>query len=172
MLRNSIGSHSFTCYSVDYHLLFLCSCRWVEGIGKRRNLIKVERRNLNSENDRVLANRESAAHSKERRTHYTMETEQKALTLQPQSIQFSVDDLAKIEKEISDMKAKNRDLECEIEAINNETKLIRERNESLRVQLSLLKEERRQRLAFKHNNLHTRLVIVDVHQKFMVVGTL
>ncbi|XP_054803529.1 transcription factor VIP1-like [Prosopis cineraria] len=100
---------------------------------------------------RILANRESAARSKEKRTRYTMELEEKAQTLQAQSAKVSAQ-LAKLEKENSDLKAQNKDINCETVTIEAETKLRRELNESLRAQLTQLKKEHRRKTAFKSKN--------------------
>ncbi|XP_028780190.1 transcription factor VIP1-like [Neltuma alba] len=100
---------------------------------------------------RILANRESAARSKERRTRYAMDLEKKVQILQAQSTEISVK-LAKTKTENSDLKAKKKGILREIEFMEETAKLREELNEALSYKLRQLKKEYAQKVAYKNHN--------------------
>ncbi|XP_028800191.1 transcription factor RF2b-like [Neltuma alba] len=99
----------------------------------------------------ILANRESAARSKERRTRYAMDLEKKVQILQAQSTEISVK-LAKTKTENSDLKAKKKGILREIEFMEETAKLREELNEALSYKLRQLKKEYAQKVAYKNHN--------------------
>ncbi|KAI9078638.1 hypothetical protein K1719_039387 [Acacia pycnantha] len=105
---------------------------------------------------RIIANRQSAARSKERKIHHRVELEKKVDILQADSAVISVK-VEKIQKENSDFKAEKKDIVRDVESMDGEAKVREELNRTLRDKLRVLKKEYKLKVAYKRL-YHGRMV--------------
>ncbi|WOL02322.1 hypothetical protein Cni_G11041 [Canna indica] len=88
---------------------------------------------------RILANRQSAARSKERKIRYTSELERKVQTLQTEATSLSAQ-LTLLQRDTTGLTAENRELKLRLQAMEQEAKLREALNETLREEVQRLKQ--------------------------------
>ncbi|KAL4559108.1 hypothetical protein LXL04_031241 [Taraxacum kok-saghyz] len=89
---------------------------------------------------RILANRQSAARSKERKTRYTSELERKVQTLQTEATTLSAE-VTKLQRDTSGLTSENKELKLRLEAMEQHAHLRDALNEALREEVNRLKHE-------------------------------
>ncbi|KAJ8557969.1 hypothetical protein K7X08_004735 [Anisodus acutangulus] len=89
---------------------------------------------------RILANRQSAARSKERKTRYTSELERKVQTLQTEATTLSAQ-ITVLQRDTSGLTAENKELKFRLQASEQHAHLRDALNETLREELQRLKIE-------------------------------
>ncbi|MFS7952908.1 putative transcription factor bZIP family [Helianthus anomalus] len=89
---------------------------------------------------RILANRQSAARSKERKMRYTSELEKKVKTLQTEATTLSAQ-VTKLQRETSDITTENKELRLRLEAMEQHAQLRDALNEALKEEVNRLKRE-------------------------------
>ncbi|XP_057773678.1 transcription factor VIP1-like isoform X2 [Salvia miltiorrhiza] len=87
---------------------------------------------------RILANRQSAARSKERKTRYTSELERKVQTLQTEATTLSAQ-ITVLQRDASGLTAENKELKLKLQALQQQAELREALNEALRNELQHLK---------------------------------
>ncbi|KAL1543715.1 transcription factor VIP1-like [Salvia divinorum] len=87
---------------------------------------------------RILANRQSAARSKERKTRYTGELERKVQTLQSETTTLSAK-ITLLQRDTSGLTAENKELKLKLQAMEQQAHLRDALNEALRNELQWLK---------------------------------
>ncbi|KAB1203709.1 Transcription factor VIP1 [Morella rubra] len=87
---------------------------------------------------RILANRQSAARSKERKMRYTADLEHKAQTLQTENVTLS-NEVAKLQRESIALKNENNELKFRLQAMEQESKLKNALNEALSAEVQHLR---------------------------------
>ncbi|URD75005.1 hypothetical protein MUK42_09895 [Musa troglodytarum] len=87
---------------------------------------------------RILANRQSAARSKERKIRYTSELERKVQTLQTEATTLSAQ-LTLLQRDTTDLTAENRELKLRLQAMEQQAQLRDALNEALREEVQRLK---------------------------------
>ncbi|KAK6115667.1 hypothetical protein DH2020_007936 [Rehmannia glutinosa] len=87
---------------------------------------------------RILANRQSAARSKERKIHYTGELERKVQTLQTEATTLSAQ-ITLLQRDTSGLTAQNKELKLKLQAMEQQAHLRDALNEALRNELQRLK---------------------------------
>ncbi|MED6194572.1 hypothetical protein PIB30_029842 [Stylosanthes scabra] len=89
---------------------------------------------------RILANRQSAARSKERKIRYTSELEKKVQTLQTEATNLSAQ-LTMLQRDTTDLTAENKELKLRLEAMEQEAQLREDLNSALKEELQRLREQ-------------------------------
>ncbi|XP_019152685.1 PREDICTED: transcription factor VIP1-like [Ipomoea nil] len=87
---------------------------------------------------RILANRQSAARSKERKIRYTSELERKVQTLQTEATTLSAQ-ITHLQRDTSGLTAENKELKLRLQALEQEAHLRDALNEALKEELQRLK---------------------------------
>lgn len=87
---------------------------------------------------RILANRQSAARSKERKVRYTSELERKVQTLQAEATTLSTQ-VTKLQRDTTGLTAENKELTMRLEALEQQSHLRDALNEALKEELKHLK---------------------------------
>ncbi|KAF8657879.1 hypothetical protein HU200_059689 [Digitaria exilis] len=87
---------------------------------------------------RILANRQSAARSKERKIKYTSELERKVQTLQTEATTLSAQ-LTLLQRDTTGLTAENRELKLRLQSMEEQAKLRDALNEALREEVQRLK---------------------------------
>ncbi|CAL9120140.1 unnamed protein product [Musa textilis] len=87
---------------------------------------------------RILANRQSAARSKERKVRYTNELERKVQTLQTEATTLSAQ-LTLLQRDTTDLTAENRELKLRLQAMEQQAQLRDALNDALREEVQRLK---------------------------------
>ncbi|PKA61533.1 Transcription factor VIP1 [Apostasia shenzhenica] len=87
---------------------------------------------------RILANRQSAARSKERKIRYTSELERKVQTLQTEATTLSAQ-LTLLQRDTTGLTAENRELKLRLQAMEQQAHLRDALNEALREEVQRLK---------------------------------
>nr|ACG25261.1 transcription factor PosF21 [Zea mays] len=87
---------------------------------------------------RILANRQSAARSKERKVKYTSELEKKVQTLQTEATTLSAQ-LTLLRRDTTGLTAENRELKLRLQSMEEQAKLRDALNETLREEVQRLK---------------------------------
>nr|GMC54572.1 transcription factor VIP1-like [Ipomoea batatas] len=87
---------------------------------------------------RILANRQSAARSKERKIRYTNELERKVQTLQTEATTLSAQ-ITHLQRDTSGLTAENKELKLRLQALEQEAHLRDALNEALKDELQRLK---------------------------------
>uniref|UniRef100_J3N694 BZIP domain-containing protein n=2 Tax=Oryza brachyantha TaxID=4533 RepID=J3N694_ORYBR len=87
---------------------------------------------------RILANRQSAARSKERKIKYTSELEKKVQTLQTEATTLSTQ-LTLLQRDTSGLTAENRELKLRLQSMEEQAKLRDALNDALREEVQRLK---------------------------------
>ncbi|PIM98457.1 hypothetical protein CDL12_24561 [Handroanthus impetiginosus] len=87
---------------------------------------------------RILANRQSAARSKERKIRYTNELERKVQTLQTEATTLSAQ-ITLLQRDTSGLTAENKELKIKLQAMEQQAHLRDALNEALRNELQRLK---------------------------------
>ncbi|KAJ3671398.1 hypothetical protein LUZ60_007477 [Juncus effusus] len=87
---------------------------------------------------RILANRQSAARSKERKIRYTGELERKVQTLQTEATTLSAQ-LTLLQRDTTGLTAENRELKLRLQAMEEQAKLRDALNDALREEVQRLK---------------------------------
>ncbi|KAM7253299.1 hypothetical protein ACFE04_025917 [Oxalis oulophora] len=87
---------------------------------------------------RILANRKSAARSKERKTRYTNDLEVKVQTLQAQATNLSAQ-LTILQRDTSGLTTENRELKLRLEAMEQQTQLRNALSEALKEEVQRLR---------------------------------
>ncbi|KAK9072180.1 hypothetical protein SSX86_008612 [Deinandra increscens subsp. villosa] len=91
---------------------------------------------------RILANRQSAARSKERKTKYTGELERKLQTLQNEATTLSTQvTMLQVNRDTTGLTSENRELMLRLQAMEQQAKLRDALNETLRAEVQRLKLE-------------------------------
>lgn len=89
---------------------------------------------------RILANRQSAARSKDRKNRYTSELERKVQTLQTEATTLSAQ-ITVLQRDTSGLNAENKELKFRLQAFEQQAHLRDALNETLREELQRLKIE-------------------------------
>ncbi|WOL11197.1 transcription factor VIP1 [Canna indica] len=92
---------------------------------------------------RILANRQSAARSKERKIRHTSELERKVQTLQTEATTLSAQ-LTVLQRDTTDLTTENRELKLRLQAMEQQAQLCDALNEALREEVQCLKMATRQ----------------------------
>ncbi|GMY28302.1 bZIP transcription factor 29-like [Fagus crenata] len=87
---------------------------------------------------RILANRQSAARSKERKMRHTADLEQKAQTLETENTTLSAE-VTKLQRESHALKSENKELKFRLQAMEQESKLKDALNETLTTEVQRLR---------------------------------
>ncbi|KAL3634917.1 hypothetical protein CASFOL_021971 [Castilleja foliolosa] len=87
---------------------------------------------------RILANRQSAARSKERKVRYTGELERKVQTLQTETTTFSAQ-ITSLQRDTTALTSENKELKLKLQAMEQQAHLRDALNEALRNELHRLK---------------------------------
>ncbi|KAL8166168.1 hypothetical protein V2J09_007667 [Rumex salicifolius] len=87
---------------------------------------------------RILANRQSAARSKERKIRYTGELERKVQTLQTEATTLSAQ-VTLLQRDTSGLTTENRELKLRLQAMEQQARLRDELNEALREEVQRLR---------------------------------
>lgn len=119
---------------------------------------------------RILANRQSAARSKERKTRYTSELERKVQTLQTEATTLSAQ-ITVLQKNTSGLNAENKELKFRLQALEQQAHLKDALNETLREDLQRLKIEAGQ-LPAANGNRGMRPHLPPQPQHFVQCGNL
>ncbi|KEH25832.1 putative transcription factor bZIP family [Medicago truncatula] len=90
---------------------------------------------------RILANRQSAARSKERKTRYTSELERKVQTLQTEATNLSAQ-LTTLQRDTTDLTAQNKELKMKLDAFEQQAQLREDLNEALKKELQRLRAQK------------------------------
>nr|XP_009379837.2 PREDICTED: transcription factor VIP1 isoform X1 [Musa acuminata subsp. malaccensis] len=88
---------------------------------------------------RILANRQSAARSKERKIRYTSELERKVQTLQTEATSLSTQ-LTLLQKDTTGLTTENRELKLRLHSMEQQAQLREALNETLREEVQRLKK--------------------------------
>ncbi|CAK9174030.1 unnamed protein product [Ilex paraguariensis] len=105
---------------------------------------------------RVLANRQSAARSKERKIRYTGELERKVQTLQTEATTLSAQ-VTILQRDSTGLTAENKELKLRLEAMEQQAHLRDALNETLREEVQRLKIAAGQMTAINGNNFNRAL---------------
>ncbi|XP_076907164.1 transcription factor VIP1-like [Bidens hawaiensis] len=89
---------------------------------------------------RILANRQSAARSKERKIRYTSELEKKVQTLQNEATTLSTQ-VTMLQRDTTSLTSENKELKMRLQAMEQQAKLRDALNETLRAEVQRLKIE-------------------------------
>ncbi|KAI3686069.1 hypothetical protein L1987_79739 [Smallanthus sonchifolius] len=89
---------------------------------------------------RILANRQSAARSKERKIRYTSELERKVQTLQNEATTLSTQ-VTMLQRDTTGLTSENKELKLRLQAMEQQAKLRDALNETLRAEVQRLKIE-------------------------------
>ncbi|KVH99619.1 transcription factor VIP1 [Cynara cardunculus var. scolymus] len=100
---------------------------------------------------RILANRQSAARSKERKIRYTGELERKVQTLQNEATTLSTQ-VTMLQRDTSGLTSENKELKLRLQAMEQQAKLRDALNETLRAEVQRLKIETGQMLPLNGMN--------------------
>ncbi|XP_051124466.1 transcription factor VIP1-like [Andrographis paniculata] len=87
---------------------------------------------------RILANRQSAARSKERKTHYTNELERRVQTLQSEATTLSAQ-ITLLQRDTTGLSAENKELKLKLQAMEQQARLRDALNEALKDEVQWLK---------------------------------
>ncbi|XP_047342589.1 transcription factor VIP1 [Impatiens glandulifera] len=87
---------------------------------------------------RILANRQSAARSKERKTRYTCELERKVQTLQTEATTLSAQ-VTMLQRDTTGLTSENKELKMRLQAVEEQAHLRDALNDALREELQRLK---------------------------------
>ncbi|RWW63338.1 hypothetical protein BHE74_00029491, partial [Ensete ventricosum] len=87
----------------------------------------------------ILANRQSAARSKERKIRYTSELERKVQTLQTEATSLSAQ-LTLLQKDTTGLTSENRELKLRLQAMEQQAQLCEALNDTLREEVQRLKK--------------------------------
>ncbi|GJV44815.1 transcription factor VIP1-like protein [Tanacetum coccineum] len=105
---------------------------------------------------RILANRQSAARSKERKTRYTSDLERKVQTLQTEATTLSAE-VTKLQRDTSGLTSENKELKLRLEALEQHAHLRDALNEALKEEVNRLKFEAGQLPLLNGMNYNTLL---------------
>lgn len=119
---------------------------------------------------RILANRQSAARSKERKTRYTSELERKVQTLQTEATTLSAQ-ITVLQRNTSGLNAENKELKFRLQALEQQAHLRDALSETLREELQRLKIEAGQ-LPAANGNSGMRPHLPPQPQPFVQCGNL
>ncbi|OIT02461.1 PREDICTED: transcription factor VIP1-like [Nicotiana attenuata] len=117
---------------------------------------------------RILANRQSAARSKERKTRYTGELERKVQTLQTEATTLSAQ-ITVLQRDTSGIAAENKELKFRLQALEQQAHLRDALNETLREEVQRLKIEAGQ-IPAANGNRGTRFHLPPQPQSFVQCG--
>ncbi|GMI90577.1 VIRE2-interacting protein 1, sulphate utilization efficiency 3 [Hibiscus trionum] len=112
---------------------------------------------------RVLANRQSAARSKERKIRYTGELERKVQTLQTEATNLSAQ-VTMLERDTTGLTTENKELKLRLQAMEQHAQLRDALNEALREEVQRLKIQAGQMSAMNGNPFNGRLPQFFPHQ--------
>ncbi|KAE8684380.1 Transcription factor VIP1 [Hibiscus syriacus] len=112
---------------------------------------------------RILANRQSAARSKERKIRYTSELERKVQTLQTEATNFSAQ-VTMLERDTTGLTTENKELKLRLEAMEQQAQLRDALNEALREEVQRLKIQAGQMSALNGNPFNGGLPQFFPHQ--------
>ncbi|XP_076935881.1 transcription factor VIP1-like [Bidens hawaiensis] len=105
---------------------------------------------------RILANRQSAARSKERKIKYTSELERKVQTLQNEATTLSTQ-VTMLQRDTTGLTSENKELKLRLQAMEQQAKLRDALNETLRAEVQRLKLETGQTQALNGMNYNRQL---------------
>ncbi|KAF3644423.1 Transcription factor VIP1 [Capsicum annuum] len=117
---------------------------------------------------RILANRQSAARSKERKNRYTSELERKVQTLQTEATTLSAQ-ITVLQRDTFGLNAENKELKLRLQALEQQAHLRDALNETLREELQRLKIEAGQ-IPAANGNRGTRPHLPPHPQSFAQCG--
>ncbi|KAK8647218.1 hypothetical protein V6N13_120966 [Hibiscus sabdariffa] len=112
---------------------------------------------------RVLANRQSAARSKERKIRYTSELERKVQTLQTEATNLSAQ-VTMLERDTTGLTTENKELKLRLQAMEQHAQLRDALNEALREEVQRLKIQAGQMSAINGNPFNGGLPQFFPHQ--------
>ncbi|GMH31647.1 hypothetical protein Nepgr_033491 [Nepenthes gracilis] len=105
---------------------------------------------------RILANRQSAARSKERKLHYTSELERKVQTLQTEATTLSAQ-VTLLQRDTTGLTAENRELKLRLQALEQQAQLRDALNEALREEVQRLRIATGENPPISSNAMNRRL---------------
>ncbi|XP_076886807.1 transcription factor VIP1-like [Bidens hawaiensis] len=105
---------------------------------------------------RILANRQSAARSKERKIKYTSELERKVQTLQNEATTLSTQ-VTMLQRDTTGLTSENKELKLRLQAMEQQAKLRDALNDTLRAEVQRLKLETGQTQALNGMNYNRQL---------------
>ncbi|CAI9266576.1 unnamed protein product [Lactuca saligna] len=133
---NSMDGSAATSFEGDSVLMMLDNSKKALAPDKLAELSLIDPKRAK----RILANRQSAARSKERKTRYTSELERKVQTLQTEATTLSAE-VAKLQRDTSGLTSENKELKLRLEAMEQHAHLRDALNEALREEVHRLKRE-------------------------------
>ncbi|KAI3685681.1 hypothetical protein L6452_34937 [Arctium lappa] len=133
---NSMDGSAATSFEGDSALMMLDNSKKALAPDKLAELSLIDPKRAK----RILANRQSAARSKERKTRYTGELERKVQTLQTEATTLSAE-VTKLQRDTSGLTSENKELKLRLEAMEQHAQLRDALNEALREEVQRLKLE-------------------------------
>ncbi|KAI3513592.1 hypothetical protein L1887_20928 [Cichorium endivia] len=133
---NSMDGSAATSFEGDSVLMMLDNSKKALAPDKLAELSLIDPKRAK----RILANRQSAARSKERKTRYTSELERKVQTLQTEATTLSAQ-VTKLQRDTSGLTSENKELKLRLEAMEQHAHLRDALNEALREEVHRLKLE-------------------------------
>ncbi|KVH98639.1 transcription factor VIP1-like [Cynara cardunculus var. scolymus] len=133
---NSMDGSAATSFEGDSVLMMLDNSKKALAPDKLAELSLIDPKRAK----RILANRQSAARSKERKTRYTGELERKVQTLQTEATTLSAE-VTKLQRDTSGLTSENKELKLRLEAMEQHAQLRDALNEALREEVQRLKLE-------------------------------
>ncbi|KAI3733099.1 hypothetical protein L1987_64317 [Smallanthus sonchifolius] len=149
---NSMDGSAATSFEGDSVLMLLDNSKKALAPDKLAELSLIDPKRAK----RILANRQSAARSKERKTRYTSELEKKVKTLQTEATTLSAQ-VTKLQRDTSDITTENKELKFRLEAMEQHAHLRDALNEALREEVNRLKLEAGQPPLLNGLNYNTSL---------------
>ncbi|KAK7380466.1 hypothetical protein VNO78_32977 [Psophocarpus tetragonolobus] len=133
---NSMDGSSTTSFEADSAMVMMDGVKKAMAPDKLAELALIDPKRAK----RILANRQSAARSKERKIRYTSELERKVQTLQTEATNLSAQ-LTMLQRDTTDLTAENKELKIRLEALEQEAQLREDLNEALKEELQRLRAQ-------------------------------
>ncbi|KAK9073104.1 hypothetical protein SSX86_007426 [Deinandra increscens subsp. villosa] len=133
---NSMDGSAATSFEEDSVMVMLDNSKKAIGPDRLAELSLIDPKRAK----RILANRQSAARSKERKVKYTSQLEKKVQTLQTEATTLSAQ-VTKLERETTGLTSENKELKLRLEAMEQHALLRDALNEALREEVNRLKLE-------------------------------
>ncbi|KAK7315221.1 hypothetical protein VNO77_33758 [Canavalia gladiata] len=133
---NSMDGSSTTSFEADSSMVMIDGVKKAMAPDKLAELALIDPKRAK----RILANRQSAARSKERKIRYTSELERKVQTLQTEATNLSAQ-LTMLQRDTTDLTAENKELKMRLEALEQEAQLREDLNEALKEELQRLRAQ-------------------------------
>uniref|UniRef100_A0A2C9U1Q4 BZIP domain-containing protein n=1 Tax=Manihot esculenta TaxID=3983 RepID=A0A2C9U1Q4_MANES len=137
--RHSNSMDGFTTLSFDIDSVMVDDVNKTTGPDRLAELALIDPKRAK----RILANRQSAARSKERKIRYTNELEKKVQTLQSEATTLSAQ-VTKLQRDTTGLTTENKELKLRLQAMEQQAQLRDALNEALREEVQRLKIATRQ----------------------------